>query len=194
MVGRTTTPRCPYFRRSRGNTVAGVQTAFADTVRVVPACVVEIQTCPGLGSGVGVRQPGDIVANDHLVGTATSLGALVNGAAPFSTMLVGTSAASDPAVVMATSPTPLTAATSGAVAALRVGGDVVRAMGNPLVATDPQIGGTAPGIGFATPVDTVIDAAQQLVSAGRVSHATHRCRVATMISAWLMGAHAAVST
>lgn len=37
-----------------------------------------------------------------------------------------------------------------------------------LAATDPQIGGTAPGIGFAIPSSTASDIAQQLISTGHV--------------------------
>lgn len=37
-----------------------------------------------------------------------------------------------------------------------------------LAATDPQIGGTAPGIGFAIPSSTAKDIAQQLISSGHV--------------------------
>ncbi len=37
-----------------------------------------------------------------------------------------------------------------------------------LAATDPQIGGTAPGIGFAIPSNTAKDIAQQLIDHGRV--------------------------
>jgi putative serine protease PepD len=38
-----------------------------------------------------------------------------------------------------------------------------------LTATDPQIGGTAPGIGFAIPAGTVTDVARQLIAHGRVT-------------------------
>jgi putative serine protease PepD len=38
-----------------------------------------------------------------------------------------------------------------------------------LTASDPQIGGTAPGIGFAIPAGTVTDVARQLIADRRVT-------------------------
>jgi S1-C subfamily serine protease len=38
-----------------------------------------------------------------------------------------------------------------------------------LTATDPEIGGTAPGIGFAIPASTVTAVAQQLIAHGHVT-------------------------
>jgi putative serine protease PepD len=47
-------------------------------------------------------------------------------------------------------------------------GDVV---GIPtLTATDPQIGGTAPGIGFAIPANAVAAIARQLITSGHVTN------------------------
>lgn len=204
----------------------GLQDAFVDTVRTVLPSVVEIRTSTGIGSGVVLNSAGYIVTNDHVVGTATSFSVLVNGSkTPLSGHLVGTSPASDLAVINVSSPNPLTPAKFGSVAPLQVG-DVVLAMGNPLglkgsttegivsatgrtvveptgdgspgatltnviqtsaainpgnsggalvdlagevigiptlTATDPQIGGTAPGIGFAIPANTVTAVAQQLI-------------------------------
>lgn len=46
-----------------------------------------------------------------------------------------------------------------------------RVVGIPtLAATDPQIGGTAPGIGFAIPSDTVTRIAKQLIATGKVTN------------------------
>ena len=39
-----------------------------------------------------------------------------------------------------------------------------------LAATDPELGGTAPGIGFAIPSDTVTRIAGQLISTGKVTN------------------------
>jgi putative serine protease PepD len=196
----------------------GLQNAFVDAVNSVLPSVVEIQTSTGLGSGVIFDGSGDIVTNDHVVGTATSFQVLINGSnAQLSGRLVGTYPASDLAVIKVSSPKPLSPAAFGDSANLHVG-DVVLAMGNPLglegsttegivsalgrtvtepngdgspgatlkgvvqtsaainpgnsggalvdlegqvvgiptlTATDPQIGGTAPGIGFAIPASTV---------------------------------------
>ncbi|MDT4891894.1 MAG: hypothetical protein QOE97_929, partial [Pseudonocardiales bacterium] len=194
--------------------------------------VVEITTSAGLGSGVVFDNTGDIVTNDHVVGTSTSFSVLVNGSkTPLTAALVGTYPASDLAVIKVNATTPLTPATFGASAASRVG-DVVLAMGNPLglqgsvtqgiisavgrtveeptgsgspgatlsgviqtsaainpgnsggalvnlagdvvgiptlTATDPQLGGSAPGIGFAIPVSTVTSVARQLIASGHVT-------------------------
>jgi putative serine protease PepD len=206
-----------------------LQNAFVDTVHTVLPSVVEIQTSTGLGSGVIFDHAGDIVTNNHVVGTARTFSVLVNGSA-LSGRLVGTYPASDLAVITVNSPTPLTPAKFGPPSSVQVG-DVVLAMGNPLglqgstsegivsatgrkvveptgdgatgatlsdviqtsaainpgnsggalvnlsgevigiptlTATDPQIGGTAPGIGFAIPAGTVTDVAQQLIAYGRV--------------------------
>jgi putative serine protease PepD len=211
----------------------GLQNAFVDAVNSVLPSVVEIQTSVGLGSGVIFDSSGDIVTNDHVVGTSTSFQVLINGSsAQLTGQLVGTYPASDLAVIKVTSPKPLSPAAFGDSADLHVG-DVVLAMGNPLglegsttegivsalgrtvtepdgdgspgatlkgvvqtsaainpgnsggalvnlegqvvgiptlTATDPQIGGTAPGIGFAIPSSTVTSVAQQLIATGQVTN------------------------
>jgi putative serine protease PepD len=207
-----------------------LQNAYVDTVHTVLPSVVEIQTSTGLGSGVIFDQAGDIVTNNHVVGTATTFSVLVNGSV-LSGRLVGTYPASDLAVIAVNSPMRLTPATFGPSSSVQVG-DVVLAMGSPLglqgstsegivsatgreivestpdgtpgaalshviqttaainpgnsggalvnlagevigiptlAATDPQIGGTAPGIGFAIPAGTVTEVAQQLIEHGRVT-------------------------
>ncbi|MCU1657930.1 MAG: peptidase and chymotrypsin/Hap [Pseudonocardiales bacterium] len=211
---------------------SGLQSTFVNTVQKVLPSVVEITTSAGLGSGVVFDNTGDIVTNDHVVGTATSFSVLVNGSAtPLSATLVGTYPASDLAVIKVRATTPLTPANFGDTVAPKVG-DVVLAMGNPLglegsvtegivsavgrtvgeptgsgspgatlsgviqtsaainpgnsggalvdlagdvvgiptlTATDPQIGGSAPGIGFAIPVSTVTAVARQLIASGHVT-------------------------
>lgn len=221
---------CTPDRSATAGSAPGLQNAFVDTVRTVQPSVVEIQTSTGLGSGVIFDYAGDIVTNNHVVGTATTISVLVNGS-PLPARLVGTYPASDLAVVSVDSPTPLTPAKFDPGSSVEVG-DVVLAMGNPLglqastsegivsaigrqvvepsgdgtpgatlshviqtsaainpgnsggalvnltgevigiptlTATDPQIGGTAPGIGFAIPASTVTDVARQLIAHGRVT-------------------------
>jgi S1-C subfamily serine protease len=214
----------------------GLQSSFVTTVHKVLPSVVEITTSTGLGSGVVFDDAGDVVTNDHVVGTATSFGVLVNGSkTPLSGTLVGTYPASDLAVIKVNPTTPLTPANFADTATLQVG-DVVLAMGNPLgltgsvsqgivsatgrkvveptgdgspaatltgiiqtsaainpgnsggalvnlagdvvgiptlTATDPQIGGTAPGIGFAIPASTVTAVAPQLIASGHVTNPVH---------------------
>jgi S1-C subfamily serine protease len=211
----------------------GLQNTFVSTVQTVLPSVVEITTPAGLGSGVVFDNMGDIVTNDHVVGTATSFSVRVNGSkVPLSATLVGAYPASDLAVIRVSPATPLTPANFGNTTTLQVG-DVVLAMGNPLglkgsvsegivsatgrsvveptgdgspgatlsgaiqttaainpgnsggalvnlagdvvgmptlTATDPQIGGTAPGIGFAIPVSTITAVARQLIAFGHVTN------------------------
>jgi S1-C subfamily serine protease len=210
----------------------GLQTNFVNTVRSVLPSVVEIRTTAGLGSGVIFDSTGDIVTNDHVVGTAKSFSVLVNGLkATLTGHLVGTYPASDLAVIKVNSSVPLTPAKFSSGTSPQVG-DVVLAMGNPLglegstsegivsaigrtideptgagspgatltnaiqtsaainpgnsggalvnllgevigiptlTAVDAQIGGTAPGIGFAIPAGTVTAVARQLIASGQVA-------------------------
>ena len=49
-----------------------------------------------------------------------------------------------------------------------------------LAATDPELGGSAPGIGFAIASDTVVDIANQLIQTGKVTN-THRAYLGVRI-------------
>jgi putative serine protease PepD len=63
-----------------GAGAASLQQAFVAVVAKVRPEVVEISTTEGLGSGVIYDTKGDIVTNDHVVGSATSFTVqLVNG-------------------------------------------------------------------------------------------------------------------
>jgi putative serine protease PepD len=75
--------------------------------------------------------------------------------------------------------------TSAAINPGNSGGGLVnlqsRVVGIPtLAATDPQIGGVAPGIGFALPSDTVVDYANQIVKNGKVVN-THRAYLGVQV-------------
>jgi putative serine protease PepD len=50
-----------------------------------------------------------------------------------------------------------------------------------LAATDPELGGSAPGIGFAIPSDLVVDIAHQLIQDGKVTR-THRAYLGMRIA------------
>jgi S1-C subfamily serine protease len=232
LVATACTPDATSTTSATAGSAPGLQNAFVDTVRAVQPSVVEIQTSTGLGSGVIFDHAGDIVTNNHVVGTATTVSVLVNGSS-MSGRVAGTYPASDLAVITVNSPTPLSPAKFGPASSVEVG-DVVLAMGDPLgrqgstsegivsavgrkvvepgvgergtpgatlsdviqtsaainprnsggalvnlagevigiptlTATDPQIGGTAPGIGFAVPAGTVTDVARQLIAHGRVT-------------------------
>jgi S1-C subfamily serine protease len=55
-----------------------------------------------------------------------------------------------------------------------------------LAATDPELGGSAPGIGFAIPSNTVRDIANQLVSSGKVTN-SHRAFLGVSVAATTSG-------
>jgi S1-C subfamily serine protease len=98
---------------------------------VLPS-VVEIRTSSGLGSGVIYDDAGDIVTNDHVVGSATSFQVqLANSTTALSATLVGTYAPDDLAVIKVKGAKNLHPASFGDSSKLQVG-DLVLAMGNPL--------------------------------------------------------------
>lgn len=108
-----------------------LQDAFVSVVNRVRPEVVEIQTPVGLGSGVIYDRNGDIVTNDHVVGSATSFRVqLVDGQA-LSASLVGAYPPDDLAVIKVQGARNLSPATFGDSQQLRVG-DIVFAVGNPL--------------------------------------------------------------
>jgi putative serine protease PepD len=62
-----------------------------------------------------------------------------------------------------------------------------RVIGIPtLAATDPQLGGSAPGIGFAIPANTVGDIAGQLIGQGKVTR-SHRAYLGVQVAATTSG-------
>jgi S1-C subfamily serine protease len=110
---------------------ASLQQAFVAVVAKVRPQVVEISTTEGLGSGVTYDTNGDIVTNDHVVGSATSFEVqLINGQ-KLSASLVGAYPPDDLAVIRVNGARKLTPATFGDSRALQVG-DIVFAVGNPL--------------------------------------------------------------
>lgn len=114
-----------------GGSAAGLQQAFVAVVAKVRPEVVEISTDVALGSGVVYDAKGDIVTNDHVVGTATAFKVkLVNGQT-LSASLVGAYPPDDLAVIRVKAAKSLPPASFGDSAALQVG-DIVFAVGNPL--------------------------------------------------------------
>jgi S1-C subfamily serine protease len=207
---------------------AALENAFVAVVNQVRPSVVEITTSTGLGSGVVFDANGDIVTNDHVVGTATSFQVTFFNGQTRPGTLVGTFVPGDLAVIKASVPPGVKPATFGDSGRLQVG-DIALAIGNPLglassvtqgivsfngrtvpegngvvlpdtvqtsapinpgnsggalvdingqvigiptlAATDPQLGGgSAPGIGFAIPSNTVKQIAGQLVASGKVTN------------------------
>jgi S1-C subfamily serine protease len=213
-----------------------LESQYVSIVDHVLPSVVEISTDKGLGSGVVFDDNGDIVTNDHVVGTAKTFKVrLATGAGTRSASLVGTYPPDDLAVIKLQSADGVHPASFGDSGKIQVG-DIVLAMGNPLglassvtngivsatgrtvtepqsgtspgatlpdviqtsasinpgnsggalvdlsgdvigiptlAATDQQIGGAAPGIGFAIPSNVVTDIAGQLIKHGKVVN-SHR--------------------
>jgi S1-C subfamily serine protease len=205
-----------------------LQQDFVNVVNTVRPSVVEIATSSGLGSGIVYDAQGDIVTNNHVVGTATQFQVTYYDGQKVTGTLVGTYPPDDLAVIKAPKASGINPATFANSTTLEIG-DIVLAIGNPLglsssvtqgivsfngrtvsegnlvilpstiqtsaainpgnsggalvdmssqvigiptlAATDPQLGGgSAPGIGFAIPSNTVKLIAGQLVSQGKVTN------------------------
>jgi S1-C subfamily serine protease len=205
-----------------------LQQDFVNVVNKVRPSVVEVSTNTGLGSGIVYDTQGDIVTNNHVVGTATQFQVTYYDGQTVTGTLVGTYAPDDLAVIKAPKPSGINPATFADSTTAEIG-DLVLAIGNPLglsssvtqgivsfngrtvsegnlvilpstiqtsaainpgnsggalvnlssqvvgiptlAATDPQLGGgSAPGIGFAIPSNTVKLIAGQLVSQGKVTN------------------------
>ena len=116
---------------SSGAAAAAVQGAFVSVVAKVRPQVVEISTSAGLGSGVIYDDRGDIVTNDHVVGSATTFTVHLVDGQSLSGSLVGAYPPDDLAVIRVTGARSLNPATFGNSGALQVG-DIVFAVGNPL--------------------------------------------------------------
>ena len=126
-----TSPAGPTTTLAGTGAAAGLQQAFVAVVAKVRPEVVEISTDTGLGSGVVFDSKGDIVTNDHVVGSATSFEVkLVNGQS-LSASLVGAYPPDDLAVIRANGARNLSAASFGDSETLQIG-DIVFAVGNPL--------------------------------------------------------------
>ncbi|MCW3067099.1 MAG: Signal protein [Solirubrobacterales bacterium] len=109
---------------------AGVQAQFVQVVHDVSPAVVQIETPQGLGSGVAYDGRGNIVTNNHVVGTSRTFTVTLSGGDSHPASLVGTFPPSDLAVIRLG---------SGSVPAARFGdsseaqvGAFALAIGNPL--------------------------------------------------------------
>src|SRR5579875_305236 len=179
---------------------SSLQSEFVNVIDRVSPAVVQISTPSDLGSGVVFDSRDDVVTNAHVIASGGPYRVTDSHGRTYPATLVGEFAPDDLAVVHAqgASLSPASFANSKA---LRVG-DIVLAIGNPLglrssvtngivsalgrtvdepngvvlptlAATDPQLGGAAPGIGFAIPSDVVSDIAGQIVRYGHVVN-SHR--------------------
>jgi putative serine protease PepD len=129
-VGFATSKAATTAPRSSASVAGDLQNTFVSVFRRVSPSVVQIQTSEGLGSGIIFDGKGDIVTNNHVVGTAktftvtTSTGHILKGT------LVGTFPEDDLAVIKVPG-TGLHPATFANSADLEVG-DISIAIGNPL--------------------------------------------------------------
>ncbi|HEX4519836.1 MAG TPA: trypsin-like peptidase domain-containing protein [Gaiellaceae bacterium] len=115
---------------SSTSAATALQNAFASVYSTVSPSVVQIQTSEGLGSGIVFDSKGDIVTNDHVVGTAKTFTVTTSAGKKLTGKLVGTFAEDDLAVikVSAAGLHPASFADSNS---LRIG-DIAMAIGNPL--------------------------------------------------------------
>jgi len=109
---------------------AALQQAFVNVFKRVSPSVVQITTSEGLGSGIVFDAKGNIVTNNHVVGTAKAFTVTTSAGKRLKGKLVGTFAPDDLAVIKV-SGSGLAPATFADSSKLRVG-DIAMAIGNPL--------------------------------------------------------------
>jgi putative serine protease PepD len=112
------------------STGAALQNAFVSVFRKVSPSVVQIETSEGLGSGIVFDKKGDIVTNNHVVGTSKTFTVTTSTGRQLKGTLVGTFAADDLAVIEVGGGSLHPAAFADS-SKLRVG-DLAMAIGNPL--------------------------------------------------------------
>jgi putative serine protease PepD len=115
---------------ARPNVAQQLQAEYEGVVNAVEPSVVQIQTSQGLGSGIVFDSKGDIVTNNHVVGTAKTFKVTLASGKQVDGTLVGTFAADDLAVIHVTA-TGLKPAKFADSSQLRVG-QIALAVGNPL--------------------------------------------------------------
>jgi putative serine protease PepD len=125
-----TAPKTSHVRLRPAAAALAFQNAITAVVHELSPSVVQIQTSQGLGSGVVFDSDGDIVTNNHVVGSDTGSFTVTAGARSYGASLVGRFAPDDLAVVHV-SDAHLTPAAFADSSALEVG-DVAIAIGNPL--------------------------------------------------------------
>lgn len=126
---------------------AGLQDQYETVIRTVLPSIVQITTSVGLGSGVVYDTKGDIVTNDHVVGSATTFQVqLANSPHPVTATLVASYPTDDLAVIRLSSPAGVKPAVFGRSSQLHVG-QIVLAMGNPLGLTSSVTNGIVSALG-----------------------------------------------
>jgi putative serine protease PepD len=107
-----------------------LQQQYVETIAAIGPSIVQVQTPAGLGSGIVLDNAGNVVTNNHVVGTFKSFQVTDSTGNRHSATLVGTFAPDDLAVVHVDGD-QLPAATLGDSSKLQVG-HIVLALGNPL--------------------------------------------------------------
>jgi S1-C subfamily serine protease len=107
-----------------------LQNAYVSVYRLVSPSVVQIETKVGLGSGIVFDSKGDIVTNDHVVGSSKTFTVTTSTGKQLKGTLVGTFVEDDLAVIKVDDST-LKPATFADSSKLQVG-DIAIAIGNPL--------------------------------------------------------------
>ncbi|MDQ2848662.1 MAG: trypsin-like peptidase domain-containing protein [Actinomycetota bacterium] len=126
---------------------AGLQDQYEAVIKRVLPSIVQITTSAGLGSGVVYDANGDIVTNDHVVGTATTFQVqLANSSHTVTATLVGSYQTDDLAVIRISPTAGLKPASFGQSSQLQVG-QIVLAMGNPLGLTSSVTNGIVSALG-----------------------------------------------
>ena len=126
----TTNPKTSHARLQPAAAALAFQHAITAVVHELSPSVVQIQTPEGLGSGVVFDSTGDIVTNNHVVGTSSGPFTVTAGAHSYDGALVGRFPPDDLAVVHVSN-AHLTAASFADSSKLQVG-DIAIAIGNPL--------------------------------------------------------------
>ncbi len=126
-----------------------LQNAYVSVYKRVSPSVVQIQTGAGLGSGIVFDTKGDIVTNDHVVGSATTFSVTTSTGALLKGRLVGTFPEDDLAVIRV-SGGKLTPASFADSSKLRVG-DIAIAIGNPLGLASSVTEGIVSALGRSEP-------------------------------------------
>jgi len=129
--------------------VAALQSAYVNVYQHVSPSVVQIETSEGLGSGIVFDGKGDIVTNDHVVGSSKTFTVTTSSGKVLKGTLVGTFPEDDLAVINVPS-TTLTPATFANFSTVQVG-DIAIAIGNPLGLASSVTEGIVSGLGRQEP-------------------------------------------
>ena len=143
----TGAPSSPADASDATSSLSALQSAYTSLVKRTLPSVVEIRTSAGLGSGVVFDRQGDIVTNNHVVGSSTSFQVTAAGSSEaLSAHLVGTYPPDDLAVIRVTGDHHLRPASFADSSKVAVG-DIVLAMGSPLGLSSSVTSGIVSAVG-----------------------------------------------